>query len=80
MGTLTTMSQLSLTLKVKSKDFHETYVMFSQSFEVLFLSAFSIDISNVLSTSHKPTVLFTALGLPKVLQSLQVREHYCNCT
>ena len=80
LGTLTTMSQLSLTLKVKAKDFDGTYEVFSQSLEVPFLPAFSIDISSVLLTSHKSTVLFTTLGLPKILQSLQVREHYCNCT
>ena len=80
LGILTTMSQLSLTLKVKPKDFDGTYKMFSHSLEGPFLPAFSIDISSVLLTSHKPTVLFTALGLPKVLASLQVRKHYYNCT
>ena len=74
------MSRLSLTLKVKAKDFGGTYEVFSQSLDIPFLPAFSVDISSVLLTSHKPTVLLTALGLPKVLQSLQVREHYCNCT
>ena len=80
LGTLTTMSQLSLTLKVKAKDFGGTYEVFSHFLDIPFLPAFSVDISSVLLTSHKPTVLFTALGLSKVLQSLQVREHYCNFT
>ena len=72
--TISTMDHLRLTLKVKAKDFDETYDVWSELLSIPFYPAFHCDIVNVSLTTYQHTSLLTISGLNTILNSLQVNE------
>ncbi len=70
--TLSTMEELSLTLRVKAFDFTQTYEIFSERLRVAFVPAFSLSRKSVVLSPSDTATEVTVTGLPNQLQALQV--------
>ncbi|XP_019850460.1 PREDICTED: nuclear pore membrane glycoprotein 210-like [Amphimedon queenslandica] len=69
---LSLMSGLSLSLRVKARDFDSSYEVWSESVSVPFQPSFSLDVTNVTLTSLQHSLPLSISGTPQVLQSIQV--------
>ena len=72
METLSTISKLSLSLRVKASDRAQTYEVYSNRQSIPFVPAFSLSRKSITLTPSDAAVEITVTGLPKQLQALQV--------
>ena len=72
METLSTISKLSLSLRVKASDSTQTYEVYSGHQSIPFVPAFSLSRKSIILTPSDAAVEITVTGLPKQLQALQV--------
>ena len=70
--TLSTITKLSLLLRVKASDRTQTYEVHSSHLSTPFIPAFSLSRKSIVLTPSDATVEITVTGLPKQLRSLQV--------
>ena len=76
--TLSTMQDLSLTLKVRAYDFAKTYSEVSRSVSIPFVSAFALSRYKLTLSASENTADIQVTGFTKQLYSLQVCHYYYN--
>lgn len=69
---LSLMAGLSLSLRIKARDFDSSYEVWSESVSIPFQPSFSLDVTNVTLTSLQHSLPLSVSGTQQVLQSIQV--------